>query len=108
MTTQTHNETLIRKLTECALECHKCMAACLEEEDVSMMARCIELDLDCAEICTTTAAYVVRNSESMATLLAICGEICKACAEECQKHDAAHCQQCAAVCFECAELCEQE
>lgn len=96
---------LIETLLLCAAECNRCMAACLDEEDVSMMARCIELDVDCAELCTTTAGFVARNSESADTLVALCAEVCKACGDECIKHEAEHCQQCAAVCHECASIC---
>ena len=107
MTVENMNETLIKKLNECVTECHRNISACLEEEDVSMMARCIELNIDCSEICSVTAAFVARNSESTATILALCGEICKACGDECQKHDADHCQRCATICFECAQMCEE-
>src|SRR3954469_17433388 len=102
MPTVSVNETLIRKISDCATECNKCLASCLEEEDVSMMARCIELDLDCSEICILTSSFVSRDSESTATLLPMCAEICNACAEECSKHDLDHCQKCAAICKECA------
>ena len=107
MSTVMINETLIKKLTECATECNRCLASCLEEEDVSMMARCIELDLDCAEICNLTSAFLSRDSESTATLLPICAEICRACADECSKHDADHCLRCAQICNDCAKMCEE-
>jgi hypothetical protein len=96
---------LVRKLFDCVAECNRCMAECLNEADVSMMARCIELDTDCAEICALTAGFLSRNSESGDTLLALCGEICQACGDECAKHDAEHCIRCAAVCHDCAEAC---
>ena len=35
----------------CAAACDNCATACLAEEDVKMMARCIALDIDCAQIC---------------------------------------------------------
>lgn len=98
---------LVLKLFYCVAECNKCMADCLNEEDVSMMARCIELDTDCAEICALTAGFLSRNSESADTLLALCGEICQACADECSKHEAEHCQRCAEVCSDCAEACRE-
>ncbi|MED4778941.1 four-helix bundle copper-binding protein, partial [Bacillus atrophaeus] len=31
----------------------------------------------------------------------------EACGNECKKHNAAHCQECAEVCFKCAELCRK-
>lgn len=33
-----------------AAECNHCATACLEEQDVAMLAKCIKLDIDCAEI----------------------------------------------------------
>src|SRR3546814_20830659 len=35
----------------CATECDHCAASCLGEQDVKAMARCIKLDMDCAQIC---------------------------------------------------------
>ena len=34
----------------CAATCDTCASACLQENDVKMMAKCIALDIDCAEI----------------------------------------------------------
>ena len=45
-----HHE-IIRQLNDCAIECNHCFNACLNEEDVTMLARCIELERECAEIC---------------------------------------------------------
>lgn len=98
-------DALIQLLLKCVIECNKCMADCLNEEDVSMMARCIELNTDCAEICALTAGFLSRNSETGSTLVALCGEICDACADECSKHDSEHCLRCAMVCKDCAEAC---
>jgi len=38
------NRELLQSLIECAMACEACATACLNEEDVGMMARCIELD----------------------------------------------------------------
>jgi hypothetical protein len=104
MTTQTDYR-LAETLLLCAAECNRCFSECLNESDVSMMARCIELNTDCAELCFTTAAFLARDSESASTLLAICAEVCQACSDECAKHEVEHCQRCAAVCRECANAC---
>ncbi len=39
---------------DCAQACTACTDACLGEEDVQMLARCIRLDLDCADVCDAT------------------------------------------------------
>jgi hypothetical protein len=72
-----------------------------------MMARCIELDMDCAQICRLAAAYMARGSENAAELCRVCAQICRTCAEECKNHSADHCQHCAETCLACAEQCEK-
>ncbi|HKR06979.1 MAG TPA: four-helix bundle copper-binding protein [Bacteroidia bacterium] len=101
---QEHKE-IIRQLNDCANECNHCFNACLQEDDVKMMARCIELDRDCADICQLTASMLARNSEHAHHLLKECADICEACAEECAKHKNEHCKSCAEACRKCAEAC---
>ncbi len=97
---------LIVTLNYCATECNKCAIACLGEEDVTMMANCIKLDLDCAEICKTVALFASRSSIHAPHLIKECIEICKACASECEKHShSEHCKKCAEVCRICVEEC---
>lgn len=97
---------LIETLNDCAIECSHCAMACLDEEDVSMLRHCIKLDLDCAEICRTTASMLSRGSEHGEHLLKECVEICNACAEECEKHShMEHCRRCAEECRLCADEC---
>ena len=100
-----HNKELIQKLAECAAACEMCADACLDEQDIQMMVQYIRLDRDCAKICYTTASFVASHSQHAEHLIRECQEICRACAEECAKHDADHCQQCAQACRECAEAC---
>ena len=91
----------------CAVACEKCSAACLNEGDVKMMAGCISLDRDCADICFTTAALLARGSAHGGHLAKECREVCLACAAECEKHAAHHdhCKACAEACRTCAEAC---
>lgn len=100
-----HNKELLEKLARCAAECENCMNACLDEDDVKKMAQCIRLDRDCAKICYTTASFVASHSDYAQNLVKQCAEICKACGEECDKHDMDHCKACAQACRECEEAC---
>ena len=72
-----------------------------------MMAKCIALDMDCADICAPTAAAMARDSEHVAHLCRVCAEICEACGAECEKHEADHCQKCAEACKRCAQECRK-
>ena len=96
---------LIKKLDICIAACNFCASACLQEDDVKMMVKCIQQDLDCAEVCRTTAVLLARNSRHGKHLLQECIELCEACVEECSKHEQDHCQACAKACRECAEAC---
>jgi hypothetical protein len=39
------NHELLEALDKCAAECSHCAVACLDEKDVTMLARCIKLDI---------------------------------------------------------------
>ena len=104
------NSQLLNALNNCVAACNHCATACLEEEDVKMLTRCIKLDLDCADICLLVAGYLARGSGHAEHLLKECVEICQACAEECERHAAhgmEHCRACAEACRKCAEECMQ-
>lgn len=101
-----HVETL-KALLECLQECNHCFDACLNEDDVKMMADCIRLDRECADICAFTAQALMRNSPVSDELLKACAAICERCADECAKHEAEHCKKCAEACRKCAEACRK-
>lgn len=101
-----NNEALLKALSDCINACNHCAGACLQEQDVQMMAECIRTDLDCADMCTLVARYVARGSEHAQHLLEECIEICEQCAAECEKHNMEHCQACARACRACVEACK--
>ncbi len=105
-----HHPQLIAALNKCAAECNHCATACLDEQDVKMLAKCIKLDIDCAQICSLTASLIARGSEHGKHLLKECAEVCDACATECEKHAGMgmeHCRVCAEACRACAEECRK-
>ena len=91
----------------CAMACQHCAASCLQEPDVKAMARCIGLDMDCAQICQVASALMAGGSEHAAALCKVCADVCRACGDECARFDADHCQQCAEACRRCAEECDR-
>ena len=102
----TDHASCIAACNDCADACDHCAAACLQEDDVKIMARCIALDMDCAQISRLAASYMARGSEMARSLCTVCAEICEACANECARHaHMEHCQRCAAACRRCAEEC---
>ena len=91
----------------CVVACNHCAASCLKEQDVKMMAHCIALDMDCAQICAFAAAAMARDSEHVKAICALCADICQACGDECAGHEMAHCQACAKTCHQCAQECRK-
>ncbi len=100
-------ETCTKACNDCADACDMCASACLQEDDVKMMARCIALDIDCAQLCRAAAAMMARGSEAAKAVCTACAAICDMCADECAKHQMQHCQDCAAACRRCADECRR-
>ena len=92
---------------ECAMECDRCATACLQEEDLKMMKRCIELDMYCSGICRTAASFMAMGEMYSGQICRLCAEICQACGEECAKHKYEHCQRCSEACKSCAAECNK-
>ena len=99
--------TCIEACNSCATACDHCAVACLGEPDPKAMARCIALDMDCAEICRLAAGYMARGSELAGLICGVCADVCEECAAECGKHPMEHCQRCARQCSACAEECRR-
>jgi hypothetical protein len=99
-------------LSLCEQVCTSCADACLGESgDVGALRRCIRADLDCADVCATTARLVGRQTETPNELvhaqLHACVVACQMCADECEKHAGMHdhCRFCAETCRFCQERC---
>ena len=97
----------IEACNACALACNYCASSCLQEQDVKMMAKCITLDIDCAQVCAFAAAAMARGSEHAKAICALCADICQSCSDECAQHQMKHCQECAKACQQCAQECRK-
>jgi len=97
----------IEACLRCAALCHHCASSCTGEKDIAMMAGCIQLDMECAAICTAAAQLMSLGSSHASRLCIICADICDACAAECSKHDHEHCRECAQACKACADECRK-
>ncbi len=96
---------ILKELNACATLCNICFHACLNEQDVTPMSKCIQLDRDCADICLLAASFFARQSPYTEAVIKLCADICLQCAEECRKHHHEHCQKCAMACQTCYEMC---
>ena len=91
----------------CAAVCDHCASSCLREEHMHMMTKCVQLDMECADICYTAAKLLSLGSLQSAAICTICADVCDACAAECGKHDNDHCRMCAEACKKCADECRR-
>lgn len=101
------HQALVQILLDCAKACEECAATCLDEQDVTSMAHCIELNRDCAEISFLGAKLLLRDSEVAHQFLIVCEEACRRCAEECSLHSHEHCKRCAEACRRCEHACHE-
>lgn len=103
----------IDSLVDCSQTCTACADACLSEQEVTHLTRCIRDNLDCADICDTTGRVLSRHTGYDANLtraqLEACIEACRTCATSCEEHadGMAHCRTCAERCRHCEETCNE-
>ena len=64
--------------------------------------------LDCAEICQTSANFMLRMSDLHGLTCGVCAEVCERCAEDCERFvDDIMMQACAQACRHCAASCRE-
>jgi hypothetical protein len=103
----------IEECAACAQACTACADACLAERGVAELAKCVRTDLDCADICETTARTLSRHTGYDANItraqLRSCATVAQACADECERHAGMHdhCWLCAEACRRCERACEE-
>ena len=108
-------EECLRACFDCEAACTACADACLHEKPdmLGMMARCVDLDLDCADICGATGRLIARAGGADPAVtraqLQACIAACQACGTECEKHAGhhEHCKHCAEACRACVQACQQ-
>lgn len=101
------------KMQACIDECLRCYQSCLG----TAMNHCLEtggkhlepghfrLMMACAEICRTSAHFMLISSDHHKHVCAECAEICEACARSCEK--IGDMQDCVDSCRRCAKSCRE-
>jgi hypothetical protein len=93
---------------ECYRTCRETVAYCLTKGGRHADASHIALLNDCADICETSAEFMMRRSDLHARACQLCAEACTRCAQDCEGFgDDAQMRRCAEVCRRCAESCRQ-
>ncbi len=112
----TQHTVMNTEMQECIGSCQRCQASCvmtathcLEMGGKHASPEHIRLLQDCAQICATSADFMLRGSPIHGRTCAVCAEVCRLCAESCERmaDGDAMTQQCADECRRCAESCDR-
>lgn len=98
-----------RCITACA-SCHEVCERmiyqhCLKLGGQHAEAEHLTLMADCAQICRTSADFMVRGSPRHVLTCRVCAEVCEACADDCER--VGQMEECVSACRECAEICRE-
>ncbi len=98
----------IQNCQECHRICLETVTHCLQVGGPHAEASHIRLLLDCAQVCQTSADFMLRVSEFHPRVCDICAEVCERCAQDCERFgDDPMMQRCAEACRRCAESCRR-
>ena len=98
---------------ECGQACTACADSDLGERMVADLVRCARLNLDCADVCGTTARVLSRQTgydrDLTRAVVQACAQACQVSGEECDRHAQMHehCRVCAEVCHRCQHVCDE-
>jgi hypothetical protein len=84
--TSLNRDALLRCIDECfgcAATCTRCADACLVEQDVQVLVRCVRLNLDCADGCDAAGRILTRQT---APDVGVLRAAIQACAAACRAH----------------------
>lgn len=112
------HQQMSQEMQDCIQNCLNCHAVCLETINHCLAmggehaeATHIGLLQNCAEICMTSAHFMLTMSDHHPQVCDVCATVCDACADSCESlasGDAAEfMQRCADVCRHCAESCRR-
>jgi hypothetical protein len=103
------------KMKECIDECIACGNSCLDT-----MSHCLRMGGDhaepmhitllanCAEMCRTSADFMLTGSEFSKEACRLCASICEKCATSCGEFgDDEQMAACEGMCLACAESCRE-
>lgn len=102
-------------MQECISHCEECHRTCLDTATHCLSVGGQHADIghirllaDCAEICQTSANFMLRGSDLHGLTCGICAEICGKCASVCEQfpHDT-EMARCARTCRTCEESCRR-
>ena len=101
-------------MRSCIDECQSCHEVCVETltHCLSMGGEHAEAEhirslIDCAQICSTSADFMLRGSGAHADVCDVCADVCEECAQSCEELDGEEMKRCADQCRRCGESCRE-
>ena len=89
----------------CHEVCTETISHCLSMGGEHVNAEHINTMMDCAQVCATSADFMLRGSASSSEICDLCAIICDECAESCEALEGPEMKRCADECRRCAEAC---
>jgi hypothetical protein len=98
----------IQNCLDCHSLCLETIIYCLKQGGKHTALEHIRLLMDCAEICQTSANYMLRGSSFHDYTCDVCAEICQQCGEQCSQFSGdEQMRACAEMCYRCAASCQE-
>lgn len=99
----------IQNCIVCHQSCAQMINHCLQKGGLHASPDHIRTLMDCAEICSVAADFMIRNSDLHPSTCRVCAEVCMACAQSCERLDSQDemMKSCAEICRQCADSCEK-
>lgn len=101
-------QTCIQNCTLCHQICTQTLQHCLQMGGEHAAADHVKLLLSCAEICETSANFMLLGSDFHVETCGVCADVCDRCAQDCDRWpDDEVMKICADACRRCAQSCRK-
>ncbi len=105
---QSRMDSSMQDAIKACLDCHSmclqtAMGYCLERGGRHVEQKHFRLMLNCAELCQTSANFMLSDSPLHGRVCAVCAEACEACAKSCEQ--VGDMRECVEECQRCAKSC---
>jgi len=98
----------IQDCLDCHRACLQTLVYCTRQGGPHADPHHLRLMMDCAQVCQTSADFMLRHSPLHAHTCRACAEVCQACADDCDRMASdPRMKACADTCRHCAESCRQ-
>lgn len=97
----------IQNCLDCFKICEQTIAECYAKGGAHVEQDHITLLHSCAEICQTSAKFMMLKSKFHTETCGVCAEVCQECANSCDSMDDEFMKKCAEMCRKCAQSCRE-